>query len=372
MTTHNADNERIKRQYFTYLREARRASGATVDAVAKALHRFEAYNHFRDFKAFHPQQAIAFKRALADQTNARTGTPLSKATLHSTLSALRAFFLWLAFQPGFRSRLIGANADYFNLKENDARAAKAHTERPFPTLEQARYALDAMPSSSNIEKRDRAVVALTLLTGARDGALASLKLKHLDLVERRLIQDAREVKTKFAKTFSTYFFPVGRDVEEIVESWEIYLRTALLWSPTDPLFPATRVGIGEDQQFTALGLDRKHWSGAAPIRAIFRSAFARVGLPYYSPHSIRRTLVQLGQQRCRSAEEFKAWSQNLGHEQVMTTFSSYGQVAPTRQQELIRALGDRPASDQEAADLLEGLARRFRTQGDGRGNGRPA
>ena len=35
MTTHNANNERIKRQYFTYLKEAKRHSEPTVDAVAK-------------------------------------------------------------------------------------------------------------------------------------------------------------------------------------------------------------------------------------------------------------------------------------------------------------------------------------------------
>ena len=42
---------------------------------------------------------------------------------------------------------------------------------------------------------------------------------------------------------------------------------------------------------------------------------------------------------CRSPEEFKAWSQNLGHDQVLTTFSSYGQVGYERQAELIRGLG---------------------------------
>ena len=67
MATHNADNERIKRQYFAYLKEAKRHSEATVDAVAKALSRFEADTKFRDFKAFHFEQAIAFKRRLAEQ-----------------------------------------------------------------------------------------------------------------------------------------------------------------------------------------------------------------------------------------------------------------------------------------------------------------
>lgn len=39
MTKYNADNERIKRKYFAYLKEAIRNSEATVDATAKALAR---------------------------------------------------------------------------------------------------------------------------------------------------------------------------------------------------------------------------------------------------------------------------------------------------------------------------------------------
>ena len=67
----------------------------------------------------------------------------------------------------------------------------------------------------------------------------------------------------------------------------------------------------------------------------------RAGLPYFNPHTFRRTLAQLGERLCRTPEEFKAWSQNLGHENVLTTFSSYGEVARTRQAELIRRLGHR-------------------------------
>ena len=49
MTEHNAKNERIKRQYFAFLKEAKRHSEPTVDAVAKALARFEAETRFKDF-----------------------------------------------------------------------------------------------------------------------------------------------------------------------------------------------------------------------------------------------------------------------------------------------------------------------------------
>ena len=105
MTKYNATNERIKRQYFAFLKEAKRQSEPSVDTVAAALDRFETYNNRRDFKSFHTKQAIAFKKHLAAQKNQATGKPLSKATLRSTLAALKGFFLWLAGQPGYKSRL---------------------------------------------------------------------------------------------------------------------------------------------------------------------------------------------------------------------------------------------------------------------------
>ena len=41
------------------------------------------------------------------------------------------------------------------------------------------------------------------------------------------------------------------------------------------------------------GLERAHWANAHPVRAIFKEAFTRAGLPYFNPHSFRNTLVQL-------------------------------------------------------------------------------
>ena len=73
MKNHNANNERIKRRYFAYLKEAKRHSEPTVDAVAKALARFEDDTKYRDFRSFHFEQAIAFKRRLAEQRNSRRG-----------------------------------------------------------------------------------------------------------------------------------------------------------------------------------------------------------------------------------------------------------------------------------------------------------
>jgi len=64
MTKHSPENERIKRSYFTFLKEAKQLSEPSVDAAAKALSRFEAYTRHRDFKTFHSHQAVAFKRGI--------------------------------------------------------------------------------------------------------------------------------------------------------------------------------------------------------------------------------------------------------------------------------------------------------------------
>ncbi len=338
MTKHNANNERIKRQYFAYLKEAKRHSETTVDAVAAAIHRFEEYTKFRDFKKFHVQQAIGFKKHLAEQKNQQTGKKLSKSTLHSTLGYLKNFFHWLAGQPGYKSRLQYSDADYFNISEKEKRVATARREQKAPTLEQIKHALSKMPEDTEIERRNRALFAFTLLTGARDSAIASMKLKHVDLVERCAHQDAREVCTKFSKTFTTYFFPVGDEIRKIVEDWVNYLREEKLWGNDDPLFPATRIEQNSKLQFQAAGLARKHWSSAAAIPKIFREAFENAGLPYFNPHSFRHTLALLGERISQNPEEFKAWSQNLGHEKVLTTFNSYGQVEPRRQAEIIKEL----------------------------------
>jgi len=67
MSVRNPENEWTKRQYFAYLKEARCYNESSLDGVASALQRFEAYTRFKDFKAFHIERAIAFKRHLAEQ-----------------------------------------------------------------------------------------------------------------------------------------------------------------------------------------------------------------------------------------------------------------------------------------------------------------
>ena len=85
------------------------------------------------------------------------------------------------------------------------------------------------------------------------------------------------------------------------------------------------------------------------------------GLPYFNPHSFRNTLTLLGETKCHTPEQFKAWSQNLGHEKVLTTFYSYGEVGNQRQGEIITGLvKPHPTSNQDVTELAKTIAQEIR------------
>ena len=77
---------------------------------------------------------------------------------------------------------------------------------------------------------------------------------------------------------------------------------------------------------------------------------------------VEAEMERLGEQLCRTPEQFKAWSQNLAHENVLTTFSSYGEVSGSRQAELIRALA---LPRREEASALDQIAAVLRSTGRG-------
>ncbi|MFT6693816.1 MAG: integrase/recombinase XerD [Neolewinella sp.] len=158
-------------------------------------------------------------------------------------------------RPEYKSKINYPDAEYFKLSEKDTRVATAKMQRSVPPIERIKNVIESVPINTVVDRRNRALIAFTLLIGARDCAIASMKLKH-----------------------------------------------------DDPLFPKTNVALGEERTFKVVGLKREHWSTASPIRQIFKNAFEAAGLPYFNPHSFCNTLAVLGEKMCQTPKDFKAWS----------------------------------------------------------------
>lgn len=331
----NEENERIKRRYLQYLKVAKRKDSNTVLKAAEGILRFEESTRYASFKKFRIEQAVKFQESLGKEISKVTGKPLSKSTIRSILSANKGFLFWLADQSGYKSRIRHSDADYFNMDAKGGRIASAVRETPYPSLEMARHAFSHMPEITEIDRRNKALFAFFMLTGARDGAVASLRLKHINLVDGCVYQDAREVQTKNSKTITTYFLPVDAEYLLCFERWIAHLNAVALFGPDDPLFPSARVKP-VNGEFKVVGLSRETYKNANTIRQVIKEAFTRADLPSFTPHAFRKTLVKWADTAYPTREAFKAFSQNIGHSSVITTISAYCPVSIERQAELIK------------------------------------
>ena len=139
-----------------------------------------------------------------------------------------------------------------------------------------------------------------------------------------------------------------------MREWHGELSADVTRGPNDPLFPATAMTLNESGAFTPAGLARDGWSGTGPVRAGFQRGFQLAGIKSYNPHSFRDMLVHHAMALNLGPEAMKAWSQNLGHADVLTTFYSYGQVSTQKQGELIRA-GMKPKAATIEGDAIAEL-----------------
>lgn len=326
----NEKNERLKRRFLEYRKYARQLSEKTLDREIAALERFDQWNARKDFARFHIEWAMGFRTHL-EQAKGANGKPLSKSTMRAILATLREFVLWLSQQDGFRSRIRTSDADYFNLSRRDEAEARASTTRPAPSVKQAKHALEMMPTGTPHQMRDKAVFALLCLTGIRVAALISLRLKHVDLIEKSVTQNPREVATKFGKSIDTFFAKGFEEAEIALGEWVTYLEEVALYGPDDPLFPATSVAARSNEGFTAEGFERRPWQSTEAVRKIVNGAFASANLPGFGPHAFRHMLARHVAKNCTSVAELVATSQNLGHTDVLTTLRSYGQISREQQ-----------------------------------------
>lgn len=347
----NIDNERIKLVYFHFLKNADGKAESTIRQNEKAIRRFEEFTGAACFRVFDQKQAVGFKEDLMHQ-----GVAL--ATVNSTINMLKRFLGWLTMQPGYKSKVKPNDIAYLSLPEKLVRAAQAPADKSIPTLAMIERAVMHMPDRNPIDKRNRALIALTALTAIRVGALVSLKLKHFDQGRMQVIQSPAEVATKFRKRIDSFLCPFSPALESIFLDWVQYLKEVHVFAGDDPLFPKTAMGKDANDCFLAVGLSREHWAGTSCVREILRVAFDDAGIPRHTPHRFRHMLVGEGYERGLNVAEMKALSQNLGHESPMTTLASYGKIATEQQGRLIRGIAstpeEKPITPSQLREMLAG------------------
>jgi integrase len=337
MAKRNSDNTRIKLKYFGYLRGPEGLADTTVEKAAASLTFFETAMGYKNFKRHNLGWPERFSEVLAEATGP-SGAALSLSTQSGHMRHVSKFIKWLSDKPGYKSRIGWSDAKYYRLSRKDERVAGAHRDPIYPMLDHALKAFRTMPVGTELQRRDKAIFAFFLMTGARVKATSTLKLKRINLAEKTVNQDARDVDTKGAKTFLTAFYIAEPDVWQAFADWVMYLYDEKYFGPEDPLFPKTGKDTDANGHFSADAVTRAHWAQTGSIRSIIKEAFQRVHMPAYGPHSFRHMLTHIGMDICPTPRAFKAWSQNFGHSDVATTLNNYGKLTSREQIEEIAKL----------------------------------
>lgn len=357
-------NEKIKRKYLRRLREAEGLAESTVLCVEKAVYLYEDFVRHEDYAQFNQNKAINLKRWLLKRTH--KGQTISISTVHGCLRHLKRFFTWLSDQPGYKSRINADSVSYLSLDKKKVREATARRLVDFPPQSYIEKLADSIVVTTEIDRRDQALIAFSFLSGMRDKAIATLPLGCFDREALTIDQDpAKGVQTKFGKSFVSVLFPFSDKLREYVVGWADYLEKHKHFAPTDPLFPKSKV---EQERggltFVATEVDRSFWKGTGSIRSIFQKRSEKAGLAYFYPHTFRHAAIYLARKLCRNAEEIKAVSQNVGHEDVGTTMMTYGTLDQNRVVDVIGSMSSEDAMHDgmsvEEIKVLENVVRRHR------------
>src|SRR3989338_1370219 len=119
------------------------------------------------------------------------------------LRYLRVFFGWLSKQKGYK-KIDQTAIDYLNLSKAEVKIATQPRKVEIPSLEDIKAVIECIKGSSEIEMRDKALISLMFLTGARISAVRTLPMKSFDKDKLVIDQNpAFGVKTKFSKRIIT-------------------------------------------------------------------------------------------------------------------------------------------------------------------------
>lgn len=337
-------NEQLKRRFYEWLKISKGFSEETIKCYEKAIWLWEDFTNKNDFGSFNKTIAGAFKGWLRNKKKINSQESISISYCYDVLRFVKTFFDWLSKQAGYKSKINQTAVDYLNLTRKEVREATQPKSVKYPALDDIKQVIESIKGKTEIERRDKALFSLAFLTGARISAIMTLPMKSFNRSSLVLYQDPDlGVQTKFSKKIVSSLVPFSyKETLDYFLQWYDYLAKQKGFKPDDPIFPATKIENGKDNinYYNTGEVENKQLKNSSSLRNIFKKRFEQAGVSYYHPHTFRHWWVKEMAKLPLTEEEKKAISQSLGHENVGTTFGSYGygRIEENRQIEIIKSI----------------------------------
>ncbi len=337
-------NDRI---LYEWLQFAGRWDDKTISAKLATIRQFEVFSAGKAFTKLTKSDVVAFREHLKSCVDPSAKEQFSISTVRHHASHLKSFFEWLVEQKGYHG-LNKTLPHYFELPKKFDAVALSPNERPTPTQEEADKMVRGMPCRTIKERRDQAMVSIAFLAALRADTITSLKIKHLEMSTKIVVQDAKSSRTKNGKSLRIKFFPLPVIFAKVVCDWKNELL-ALGFGEEDALFPDEKHLVKRQFAFPTDSLSAM--SSTHAVSTAFKTASAPLG-KFFSPHSAKHFIGNLSLKICKSPEALKAWSMNMGHENEEVTVRYYKQLPEDQVFEIFEQFDDGAVDTMDDKDLM--------------------
>lgn len=331
---HHSPNDAVIYLWQDY---AGKFSGKTLDRHLTSIRQFEEFTGFKAFEALTLKDVHDLRDHLKASLLPDASEAKSKSAVSQTVSRLKDFLLWLRKQDGFK-RLPADLPDALELPRAAYAKSLARESRLYPSLDEAHVLLESMPRTTIVQRRARAVFALSFLGALRADTLVSLRLKDIDLRARTITQDGQFARTKNGKSLVIAWFPIPEAFSSEISEW-VEIMNQGGFDPNDTLFPPEPAFDGRRKARKLLGQRVPAMTSTYAVQEAFKVA-CQGHHSTYSPHAAKHTIAAERDQRPLNAEQRKAWSANMGHEDARVTDRHYGQISEARRLKLMSQVGD--------------------------------
>ena len=326
-------NDRVIARWQRY---AQKHSVKTQDKHLGAIRLYEDKLGGKIFSRLTIEDVSDFRETIRATLDADTKERRSRSTVSHSLSHVRDFLTWLLKQDDF-DHLPKDLSGYLDLSRADYAAALPRPPRAYPSIAEAETMLAAMPAATRSDRRARALFATAFLGALRADTVTSLRLKHIDIEHRRIVQDAAVVRAKNGRSLIVKWFPIPTLFMEALTGW-LKEMADLGCRSDDALFPSS-TWMNAPRAISAL--DRAPISPMETKHAIteaFRIA-SETTLLHYTPHAAKHTIAALRDDLSLTHLQRKAWSMRLNRSLRCITPSSLTQIARNCSRQSAKAEG---------------------------------
>ncbi len=333
--------EQLKRKFYEYLKAVKQFTPKTINRYENAIWLWEDFTE-KDFNSFSETMAVDFTEWLKNKRKVNSQEKISLTYVYHILRYLKLFFEWLSFQKGYR-KINPKAIEYLQLTKKEAREAIEPKKVETPSLDELKKVIETIKGDTEIEMRDKALLSLALISGARIEAIMTLPMKSFNRTEIVLHQEPHlGVHTKNSTPIITALIPFFyKEALDYFLNWYDYLLNEKKFKPENPIFPMTKVENGKNNvsYYNTGKVEPVFMKSQTSIRKIFEKRFNNAGVAYYHPHVFRHFLVKEISKHPFTEEQKKAFSQNFGHANTGTTFGNkgYGRIDSDRQIEVIKS-----------------------------------